>query len=49
MIRKLANQNNTKLGIRDLRVYMPAKDFDQSKQFYTALGLESEYEQENNL
>ena len=39
MISKPANQNNTKLEIRDLKVYMPAKDFDQSKQFYTALGF----------
>jgi hypothetical protein len=39
MISKPANQNNTKLGIRDLKVYMPAKDFDQSKRFYTALGF----------
>lgn len=39
MIRKQANQNNTKLEIRDLKVYMPAKDFEQSKRFYTALGF----------
>ena len=39
MMSKQANQNNTKLGIRDLKVYMPAKDFDQSKRFYTALGF----------
>src|SRR5829696_6938648 len=39
MISKQANQDNTKLGIRDLKVYMPAKDFEQSKRFYTALGF----------
>jgi hypothetical protein len=39
MISKHSNQNNTKLGIRDLKVYMPAKDFEQSKRFYTALGF----------
>ena len=39
MISKPVNQNNTNLGIRDLKVYMPAKDFDQSKRFYTALGF----------
>ncbi|MGH8245491.1 MAG: VOC family protein [Gammaproteobacteria bacterium] len=27
------------LRIRDLKVYMPAKDFEQSKRFYTALGF----------
>ena len=26
-------------GINDLKVYMPAKDFEQSKRFYTALGF----------
>lgn len=39
MISKQSNQNNTELGIRDLKVYMPAKDFEQSKWFYTALGF----------
>jgi len=39
MISKQSNQNNTNLGIRDLKVYMPAKDFDQSTRFYTALGF----------
>ncbi len=24
------------LSIKDLKVYMPAKDFEQSKRFYTA-------------
>ena len=28
------------LGIRDLKVYMPAKHFDQSKRFYIALGFQ---------
>ncbi len=28
------------LSIKDLKVYMPAKDFEQSKRFYTALGFE---------
>lgn len=27
------------LGIRDFKVYMPAKDFELSKRFYTALGF----------
>ncbi|MCI0624264.1 MAG: VOC family protein [Acidobacteria bacterium] len=27
------------LRITDLKVYMPAKDFEQSKRFYTALGF----------
>jgi hypothetical protein len=27
------------LGIRDFKVYLPAKDFDQSKLFYIALGF----------
>jgi catechol 2,3-dioxygenase-like lactoylglutathione lyase family enzyme len=36
---KQAKQNNTKLEIHDLKVYMPAKDFDESKRFYTALGF----------
>ncbi len=27
------------LTIRDFKVYMPAKDFEQSKRFYTALGF----------
>ena len=27
------------LTIRDLKVYMPAKDFEQSKRFYSALGF----------
>ncbi len=27
------------LSIKDLKVYMPAKDFEQSKRFYTALGF----------
>ena len=27
------------LGIRDLKVCLPAKDFEQSKRFYTALGF----------
>lgn len=26
-------------SIKDLKVYMPAKDFEQSKRFYTALGF----------
>ena len=28
------------LTIRDLKVYIPAKDFELSKRFYTALGFE---------
>jgi hypothetical protein len=28
-----------KLGIKDFKVYMPAKDFEQSKRFYVALGF----------
>jgi predicted lactoylglutathione lyase len=27
------------LTIKDFKVYMPAKDFEQSKRFYTALGF----------
>lgn len=27
------------LSINDFKVYMPAKDFEQSKRFYTALGF----------
>src|SRR5687768_12057690 len=27
------------LGIRDLKAYVPAKDFERSKQFYTAMGF----------
>jgi hypothetical protein len=27
------------LGIRDFKVYMPAKDFELSKRFYSALGF----------
>ena len=27
------------LSIKDLKVYMPAKNFEQSKRFYTALGF----------
>ena len=27
------------LDIKDFKVYMPAKDFEQSKRFYTALGF----------
>lgn len=27
------------LGIRDFKVYLPAKDFELSKRFYTALGF----------
>ncbi len=27
------------LSIKDLKVYMPAKDFEQSKRFYAALGF----------
>jgi hypothetical protein len=27
------------LGIRDLKVYVPAKNFGQSKRFYTSLGF----------
>lgn len=27
------------LSINDLKVYVPAKDFEQSKRFYTALGF----------
>ena len=39
MITNQAKQNNTKLGIHHLKVNMSAKDFDQSKRFYTALGF----------
>jgi hypothetical protein len=28
-----------KLSINDFKVYMPAKDFEKSKRFYTALGF----------
>lgn len=28
------------LEVRDLNVYVPAKDFEQSKRFYSALGFE---------
>jgi predicted enzyme related to lactoylglutathione lyase len=27
------------LGIKDFKVYVPAKDFERSKRFYTALGF----------
>jgi catechol 2,3-dioxygenase-like lactoylglutathione lyase family enzyme len=29
------------LEIRDLKAYVPAKDFEQSKRFYTALGFKT--------
>jgi len=29
------------LKIRDLKVYVPAKDFEQSQRFYTALGFKA--------
>jgi len=33
------NQDGEALAIRDFKVYMPAKDFEQSKRFYLELGF----------